>query len=87
MGPMPSTQLTFRSREEHRAWLETQSRLPLGFRVGTTRFEFTPVEVPKPAWMNITLIAADKFLVKHGLLTGEPTLQAPATGEKLIPAQ
>jgi glutamate N-acetyltransferase/amino-acid N-acetyltransferase len=59
MGPMPSTQLTFRSREEHRAWLETQSRLPLGFRVGTTRFEFTPVEVPKPAWMNITLIAAD----------------------------
>jgi glutamate N-acetyltransferase/amino-acid N-acetyltransferase len=56
---MPSTQLTFRSREEHRAWLETQSRLPLGFRVGTTRFEFKPVEVPRPAWMNLALIAAD----------------------------
>jgi len=56
---MPSTQLTFRSREEHRAWLETQSRLPLGFRVGTTRLEFVPVEVPKPARMNLTLIAAD----------------------------
>jgi len=59
MGSMPSTQLTFRSREEHRAWLETQSRLPLGFRVGTTRFEFKPVEVPRPAWMNLALIAAD----------------------------
>jgi glutamate N-acetyltransferase/amino-acid N-acetyltransferase len=56
---MPSTQLTFRSREEHRAWLETQSHLPLGFRVGTTRLEFVPVEVPKPARMNLTVIAAD----------------------------
>jgi glutamate N-acetyltransferase/amino-acid N-acetyltransferase len=56
---MPSTHLTFRSRKEHRAWLETQSRLPLGFRVGTTRFEFVPVEVPKPARMNLTVIAAD----------------------------
>jgi len=56
---MPSTQLTFRSREEHRAWLETQSRLPLGFRVGTTRLEFMPVEVPKLAFMNLTVIAAD----------------------------
>jgi glutamate N-acetyltransferase/amino-acid N-acetyltransferase len=56
---MPSTQLTFGSREAHRAWLETQSRLPLGFRVGTARFEFVPLEVPKPAWMNLTLIAVD----------------------------
>jgi len=56
---MPSTQLTFRSREERRAWLETQSRLPLGFRVGTARLEFIPVEVPRPAWMNLALIAAD----------------------------
>jgi hypothetical protein len=32
------------------------------------------------------LIATDRFLVKHGLLTGEPTLQAPATGEKFVPA-
>ena len=41
----------------------------------------------KEPWRTVTLIAADRFLVKQGLLTGEPTLQAPATGEKLIPAQ
>ena len=57
---MPSTQLLFSSRAQHRAWLETQSRLPLGFRVGTARLEFTPVEVPKPAKMNLTLIAVDE---------------------------
>jgi acetyl esterase len=39
----------------------------------------------KGPWYPVTLIAADEFLVKHGLLTGKPTLQAPATGEKLIP--
>src|SRR4051812_42134044 len=51
-----STSLTFASREEHRAWLETQSALPAGFRTGTTRFSFVPVETPKPAQMNITVI-------------------------------
>ncbi len=56
---MPSTQLTFSSRDEHRAWLATQAALPAGFRVGTTRFGFTPVEVPKPAKMTLTLIACD----------------------------
>jgi len=40
----------------------------------------------KDPWRTVTLIEADKFLAKHGLLTGAPTLQAPATGEKLIPA-
>lgn len=40
----------------------------------------------KEPWKTITLIAADRFLVKQCLLNGEPTLQAPATGEKLIPA-
>ena len=40
----------------------------------------------KEPWRSVTLIAADRFLVKQGLLTGEPTLQAPTTGEKLIPA-
>ncbi|TDU80929.1 alpha/beta hydrolase family protein [Prosthecobacter fusiformis] len=35
-------------------------------------------------WQNITLIAADRFLVQQGLLTGEPTLPAPVTGEKLV---
>jgi acetyl esterase/lipase len=35
-------------------------------------------------WRALTLIEADRFLVKHGLLTGEPTLKAPATGLKLV---
>lgn len=37
-------------------------------------------------WRTLTLNAADRFLVKQGLLKGEPTVQPPATGEKLIPA-
>ena len=57
---MASTTLTFASREAHQAWLSTQAILPTGFRVGTTRFEFVPAEVPKPAAMNLTLIALDK---------------------------
>lgn len=40
----------------------------------------------KEPWRTVTLIAADRFLVKRGLLTGEPTLQAPATGETLLSA-
>src|SRR5205085_1382067 len=40
----------------------------------------------KEPWKTLTLIAADRFLVKQGLLTGEPTLQPPATGEKLMAA-
>jgi len=40
----------------------------------------------KEPWRTITLIAADKFLVKNGFLTGEPILKAPATGENLVPA-
>jgi dienelactone hydrolase len=39
----------------------------------------------KDPWRTVTLMEADKFLVKHGLLTGESTLKAPATGEKLVP--
>lgn len=37
-------------------------------------------------WQTVMLIASDRFLVQHGLLAGEPTLQAPATGEKFDPA-
>jgi glutamate N-acetyltransferase/amino-acid N-acetyltransferase len=57
---VPSTALTFSSRAEHRAWLATQAALPLGFRVGTTRFDFLPKEAPKPAKMTLTLIALDR---------------------------
>jgi hypothetical protein len=35
---------------------------------------------------TVTLIAADRFLVNHGLLTGESTKTMPASGEKLVPA-
>jgi glutamate N-acetyltransferase/amino-acid N-acetyltransferase len=57
---MPSTQLTFSDRASHRAWLSAQSALPAGFRVGSSRFEFTPAEAPKPAKMTLTIIALDK---------------------------
>jgi glutamate N-acetyltransferase / amino-acid N-acetyltransferase len=57
---MPSTSLTFASKAEHRAWLESQAALPEGFRVGTCAFDFVPVEVPKPGRMNLTLIALDR---------------------------
>ncbi len=57
---MPSTNLTFSNRSEHRAWLATQAALPAGFRVGTTRFDFTPREAPKPAKMTLTLLALDR---------------------------
>lgn len=57
---MPSTSLSFQSRAEHRAWLASQSALPAGFRVGTTRFDFMPREAPKPAKMTLTLLALEK---------------------------
>jgi glutamate N-acetyltransferase / amino-acid N-acetyltransferase len=57
---VPSTQLTFASRDAHRTWLASQAALPAGFRVGTTRFEFVPREAPKPAKMTLTLIALEK---------------------------
>ncbi len=57
---MSSTSLEFASRGAHRAWLESQSALPEGFRVGTSSFEFVPVEVPKPARMRLTLVALDR---------------------------
>jgi glutamate N-acetyltransferase/amino-acid N-acetyltransferase len=55
-----STRLTFSSAAEHRAWLETQALLPAGFRVGTSSFSFTPLEAPKPARMNLTLVSLDR---------------------------
>jgi glutamate N-acetyltransferase/amino-acid N-acetyltransferase len=57
---MPSTQLTFADRGAHRAWLQSQSALPAGFRVGGSGLSFTPAEAPKPAKMTLTLIALDR---------------------------
>jgi acetyl esterase/lipase len=41
----------------------------------------------KDPWQTVTLVAADRFLAKHGLLAGEPTKTMPASGEKLVPAR
>ncbi len=57
---MPSTHQTFPSAEAHRDWLEGQSALPRGFRVGRTRLEFMPAEVAKPSKMTLTLIVLDE---------------------------
>jgi glutamate N-acetyltransferase/amino-acid N-acetyltransferase len=57
---MPSTSLTFADRAAHRAWLAAHAALPAGFRVGTASLEFVPVEAPKPARMNLTLVALDR---------------------------
>jgi glutamate N-acetyltransferase / amino-acid N-acetyltransferase len=57
---MPIAPMTFADRAAHRAWLSSVSALPQGFRVGTSRFDFTPREAPKPAKMTLTLIALDR---------------------------
>lgn len=93
---VPSTALTFSSRDQHRAWLATQAALPLGFRVGTTRFEFMPKEAPKPAKMTLTLIALDRptpdfaaMFTKNAfpgapVIVGRQRLGEPALGAIII---
>jgi len=93
---VPSTALTFSSRAEHRAWLASQSALPKGFRVGTTRFDFMPKEAPKPAKMTLTLIALDRptpdfaaMFTKNAfpgapVIVGRRRLAEPALGAIII---
>jgi glutamate N-acetyltransferase / amino-acid N-acetyltransferase len=93
---VPSTALTFNSCDEHRAWLASQSALPKGFRVGTTRFDFMPKEAPKPAKMTLTLIALDKptpdfaaMFTKNAfpgapVIVGRQRLQEPVLGAIII---
>ncbi|MGC3997364.1 MAG: bifunctional ornithine acetyltransferase/N-acetylglutamate synthase [Anaeromyxobacter sp.] len=93
---MPTTNLTFPSRAAHRAWLETQAALPQGFRVGTCRFEFVPVEVPKPSRMSLTLVALDQPTEAFGarytrnafpgapVIIGRRRLEAPSVGALVI---
>lgn len=57
---MASTNLTFPTREAHRAWLATQAVLPRGFRAGTTRFPFTAAETGQAATMSMTLLAPER---------------------------
>jgi glutamate N-acetyltransferase / amino-acid N-acetyltransferase len=66
LSRVPSTSLTFSSRQAHRDWLAQQATLPQGFRVGCTRFEFMPREAPKPARMTLTLIALDPPTTSFG---------------------
>lgn len=93
---MASTNLTFASESEHRAWLRANARLPRGFRVGTARLEFLPVEVPKPAKMNLTLLAleepTDSFAAMFTrnafpgapVLVGRRRLEEPTLGAVLV---
>jgi glutamate N-acetyltransferase/amino-acid N-acetyltransferase len=57
---MPTTDLAFANRDDHRDWLAAQAALPQGFRVGAARFEFVPAEVHKPSKMTLTLLALDE---------------------------
>jgi glutamate N-acetyltransferase / amino-acid N-acetyltransferase len=93
---MPSTDLRFSSREQHRAWLQTQAALPRGFRVATGKFGFTPQEAPRPARMTLTLIALDRptpdfaavftrnAIVGAPVLIGRQRLQQPTLGAVLV---
>jgi len=88
-----STTLTFSNRDAHRAWLLSQAKLPAGFRVGSTRFEFVPREAPKPAKMTLTLIALDKptedfaAVFTRNALPGAPVLVGRRRlGEKQLSA-
>jgi glutamate N-acetyltransferase/amino-acid N-acetyltransferase len=93
---VPSTNLSFQHRSEHRAWLAAQAALPVGFRVGTARFDFVPAEAPKPARMTLTLIALDAPTPDFALaftknafpgapvIVGRQRLRAPALGAILV---
>ncbi|MDR2845272.1 MAG: bifunctional ornithine acetyltransferase/N-acetylglutamate synthase, partial [Puniceicoccales bacterium] len=93
---MASTNNTFATAAAHRAWLASQAALPQGFRVGTTRFNFTPAEAPKPAAMTLTLIALDKpspdfaaVFTKNAfpgapVIVGRKRLDSPALGAILV---
>jgi glutamate N-acetyltransferase/amino-acid N-acetyltransferase len=93
---MASTDLRFQNRAAHRAWLETQAPLPAGFRVGATRFAFTPAELPRTAYMNLVLVALDRPTPSFGavftknafpgapVILGRRRLAAPAVGGILV---
>jgi glutamate N-acetyltransferase/amino-acid N-acetyltransferase len=93
---VPSTNLSFHDRNEHRAWLAAQAALPAGFRVGTTRFDFMPIETPKPAKMTLTVIALDRptadfaaVFTKNAfpgapIIVGRQRLKEPALGAIVV---
>ncbi len=81
----------FGSKDPYKKGWDTAYAKWKSLGVKTIDYQIAPGETHsffnKELWLPVTLIAADRFLVKHGLLTGEPTLTAPATGEKLVPAR
>jgi glutamate N-acetyltransferase/amino-acid N-acetyltransferase len=93
---MASTDLRFSTRDQHRAWLATQAPLPDGFRAGTSRFEFTPRELPRKVAMNVVLVALDRptdaFAARFTrnafpgapVLLGRRRLDAPALGALVV---
>jgi len=93
---VPSTNLTFAHRDEHRAWLASQAALPAGFRVGVTRFDFMPIEAPKPAKMTLTLLALERPTTAFAamftrnafpgapVIVGRKRLAEPALGAVII---
>lgn len=93
---MASTDLSFDSRDAHRDWLRAQGALPEGFRCGSTRFEFVPVEVHKPSKMTLTLIALDQptdafaaMFTRNAfpgapVLIGRRRLEAPRLGAIIV---
>lgn len=93
---MPSAPPSFSDAADHRAWLAAQSALPAGFRVGAASLEFVPAEVPKPARMNVTLLALDRptpsFAAKFTrnafpgapVVIGRRRLDAPALGAVVV---
>lgn len=50
----------FINQKEYIDYLQTISKLPEGFSVGNSRFNFKPFEVDKTLPMNVTIIMADK---------------------------
>lgn len=68
-------------------WDAVQARLR---KLGNTKTELQIAEgqthgfFNRDPWQSLTLIAADRFLVQHGLLKGEPTRTAPPSGERLL---
>jgi glutamate N-acetyltransferase / amino-acid N-acetyltransferase len=93
---MSSTDLRFGGRAAHRAFLEEQAPLPAGFRVGTCGLEFLPVELPRPARMNLALVALERptplFAARFTrnafpgapVLVGRRRLAAPTVGALVV---
>jgi glutamate N-acetyltransferase/amino-acid N-acetyltransferase len=93
---MAVTDPVFNSQHNHRSWLASHATMPLGFRTGSHRFEFTPQEVAKPSRMTITVIALDQpttsfagLYTKNALpgapvIVGRQRLQEPSLGAVVI---